>query len=403
MVIADDEPVILKSEELFIKKEFPEIEIVGMAENGIELKQMLEQLDPDMAMVDVRMPGLSGIEVIELLQHRNCRTRFILNTAYSDFEYMKKALDLKTDGYLLKPAKREDRIATIQRLCQSIEKQKRERMRQNSLQSALDVVNPVLGSEILLSVFSERQDEEEFQAYCDLNNIEFHGGCIVTFLPRKKQELEWKELNSQLETALQGLCNFLSTVTVQGIVVMFFVPKELERKEQKEWCQELAGLAAKRLQSAVQIEYFYGVGEIYDRFTDMKKSYQDSRMQLQGSGREETVFQEESSDKIQLYVQKTKRFVEENYRRDVSLLDCAESVGISPYYLSHIFRERTGQTFVEYLSSVRVEEAKRLCRNTTLTINEIAEQCGYLNITYFCKVFKRLTGKTIGEYRKAEK
>ena len=41
MVIADDEPVVLKSEELFIKKEFPEIDIVGMAENGIELKQML--------------------------------------------------------------------------------------------------------------------------------------------------------------------------------------------------------------------------------------------------------------------------------------------------------------------------------------------------------------------------
>ena len=90
MVIADDEPVVLKSEELFIKKEFPEIDIVGMAENGIELKQMLERLKPDMAMVDIHMPGLSGIEVIELLQHKNCSTRFIINTAYSDFDYVLK-------------------------------------------------------------------------------------------------------------------------------------------------------------------------------------------------------------------------------------------------------------------------------------------------------------------------
>ena len=42
MVIADDEPVVLKSTELFLKKEFPDIEIVGMAENGIKLKEMLE-------------------------------------------------------------------------------------------------------------------------------------------------------------------------------------------------------------------------------------------------------------------------------------------------------------------------------------------------------------------------
>ncbi|MDO4323246.1 MAG: helix-turn-helix domain-containing protein [Lachnospiraceae bacterium] len=88
------------------------------------------------------------------------------------------------------------------------------------------------------------------------------------------------------------------------------------------------------------------------------------------------------------------------FRKDISLIDSAESVGISPYYLSHIFKERTGQTFVEYLSQVRIEEAKRLCSDTTLSLKEISEQCGYLNITYFCKVFKRLTGKTIGEYRK---
>ena len=94
MVIADDEPVVLKSTELFLKKEFPDIEIVGMAENGIKLKEMLEAYKPDMAIVDIRMPGLSGIEVIELLQHKKCSTHFIISTAYSDFGYIKKALNI---------------------------------------------------------------------------------------------------------------------------------------------------------------------------------------------------------------------------------------------------------------------------------------------------------------------
>lgn len=402
MVIADDEPVVLKSEELFIKKEFPDIEIVGMAQNGIELKQMLERLKPDMAMVDIHMPGLSGIEVIELLQHRNCATRFIINTAYSDFEYVKKALDLKTDGYLLKPAKQEERIATIRRLCQVIEDEKRENMRQNSLKSALGVVNLVLGSETLLSVFSEKQDEEGFQAYCNINDIEFNGGCIATFLSKEKKEMNRKLLNDELEKVLDGLCNFLATITEQGLVVMFFVPRELERERQKEWCRDLADLVTKRLEETLDMEYIYGVGEVYASFTDMRKSYQSSTEELRRLCREGTGLQEASADKIQMYVHKTRQYIENNYRQDISLMDCARSVGISPYYLSHIFKERAGQTFVEYLSQVRMEEAKRLCRNTNLTINEISEQCGYLNITYFCKVFKRLTGKTIGEYRKSE-
>lgn len=70
MVIADDEPLSLKSEELLVQREFPEIEICGLAENGIELKEMLERLQPDIAIVDVRMPGLTGLEVIALLRQR---------------------------------------------------------------------------------------------------------------------------------------------------------------------------------------------------------------------------------------------------------------------------------------------------------------------------------------------
>lgn len=201
MVIADDEPVVLKSTELFLKKEFPDIEIVGMAENGIKLKEMLEAYKPDMAIVDIRMPGLSGIEVIELLQHKKCSTHFIISTAYSDFGYIKKALDLKTDGYLVKPSKREEKLEVIGKLCRTVEEEKKINLRQDGIESALGVVNSVLGSEILMSVFSDNCDNKEFDAYCNINNIQFFGGCIATFLPQTKTDLSKKELNDELEKA----------------------------------------------------------------------------------------------------------------------------------------------------------------------------------------------------------
>lgn len=400
MVIADDEPLVLKSLELLIRKEFPDIEIVGMAENGIELKQMAERLKPDMAIVDVRMPGLTGIEVIELLKNRGCQTHFIINTAFSDFNYVKKALDLKTDGYLLKPGKREESMETIRKLCWTVAAEREENQKQERINSAVGLVSPVLGSEVLLSVFSQKCDENGFQIFCDIHSLHFAYGCIATFVPKVPTSIRTNDLYAQLNETLTGLCNFLTTVTPNGVVVMFLVPEELEPERREDWCRELAFLVAKHLKEKNNADYHYGVGKVYDSFTAMRTSYQDSIKDVRGFGPEEET-EGDNRDKIR-YISWVKQYVMDNFRKDISLQDCAENVGISPYYLSHIFKEQTGRTLVEYLSMVRIEAAKILSENAELTTKDIAEQCGYPNLTYFCKVFKRLTGMTIGEYRRQQ-
>ncbi len=400
MVIADDEPLSLKSEELFIRKEFPDIIISGLAGDGIQLKQMLEQLKPDIAIVDICMPGLSGIEVIELLQHKDCSTHFIINTAYSNFEYIKKALDFRTDGYILKPGKREEKIEVINRLFKNVEMEREETQKHNQLKSALSLVNPVLGNEILMSIFSETCEESDFETYCNINGIDFSYGCIATFLPKTKRNISRRALHEELDKALGTICDFLITITEHGIVIMLFVPLKLEREEQKSWCREVALLVAKCMEEKTGIEYLYGIGNIYDSFSCMKNSYKDSIKELHSDKQEIKGLYIENADKIESYIMKAKEYVNSYFNEDISLIDCAHYVRISPYYLSHIFKNRTGQTFVEYLSMIRISEAKRLSSNTGLTIKDISEHCGYYNITYFCKVFKRFTGKTIGEYRK---
>lgn len=400
MIIADDEPLVLKSQELLLRKEFPDIEIVGMAENGIELKQMVERLNPDMAIVDVRMPGLTGIEVIELLKNRGCRTHFIINTAFSDFNYVKKALDLKTDGYLLKPGKREESIETIRKLCWAVAAERAETQKQEQINSAVGIVSPVLGSEVLLSVFSEKCDENGFQIFCDIHSLRFTSGCIATFVPKVPANIGTNELYDQLNETLAGLCNFLTTVTPNGVVVMFLIPEGLEPERRENWCRELAFLVAKHLKEKNNADYRYGVGKVYDSFTAMRNSYRDSIRDVRGSGAEDEA-EGDNKDKIR-YISLVKQYVMENFQKDISLQNCAENAGISPYYLSHIFKEQTGQTLVEYLSMVRIEKAKILSERAELTTKDIAEQCGYPNLTYFCKVFKRLTGMTIGEYRRKQ-
>ena len=75
------------------------------------------------------------------------------------------------------------------------------------------------------------------------------------------------------------------------------------------------------------------------------------------------------------------------------------TLNLNPAYVSKIFKEVTGKTFVEYLTWVRIEKSKKLLCEADLTIKDIAELVGYNNSHCFIKVFKEDAGITPGEYR----
>ena len=82
-----------------------------------------------------------------------------------------------------------------------------------------------------------------------------------------------------------------------------------------------------------------------------------------------------------------------------SLNAAADHLGLSPAYLSKIFPQKMGKTFTEYLSEIRIDEAKRLLRESENDILEISRACGFNSANYFCRVFKKLTGISPSDYR----
>ena len=98
---------------------------------------------------------------------------------------------------------------------------------------------------------------------------------------------------------------------------------------------------------------------------------------------------------------KAKEFIWGNYNQDISLKKIAEAVGINPYYLSHLFRKEMGISFLEYLTSVRISIAKKLLKQTTLSIIQICLEVGYQDPSHFAKVFKKKEGIRPMEYRKS--
>lgn len=98
-------------------------------------------------------------------------------------------------------------------------------------------------------------------------------------------------------------------------------------------------------------------------------------------------------------INKIREFIRNNYTKGLTLEDIAESVYLSPYYISRIFKEERGITVMEYLTKVRLEEAKKLLRNPKYNIDEIAEKLGYSDPSYFSKVFRRYEGVSPSQFR----
>ena len=88
---------------------------------------------------------------------------------------------------------------------------------------------------------------------------------------------------------------------------------------------------------------------------------------------------------------------------DLKLPDLLEHLGVSRSYFSTVFKEKTGQSFVEYLTNLRMEKAKEYLRETGLCTYEIADRIGFDDPHYFSLTFRRRTGMTPKQYREAEK
>ena len=78
---------------------------------------------------------------------------------------------------------------------------------------------------------------------------------------------------------------------------------------------------------------------------------------------------------------------------------CIRDRDISPYYFSKLFKQEQGEGFVEYLTRIRMTNARQLLKNQKYSIKEICSMCGYSDPNYFSRIFKRYEGVTPSEFR----
>lgn len=123
LLIADDEKTI-RNGLLSLPWADIGIEEVYQAENGLAAKEILKEKRIDIVISDIKMPGLSGLELAEYIKECSMDTAVVFLTGYSDFEYARKAIRNQVCDYLLKPIRTKDILETVERVIETLKRKR---------------------------------------------------------------------------------------------------------------------------------------------------------------------------------------------------------------------------------------------------------------------------------------
>ena len=159
VLLVDDEIMIREGFKRLFDWEAHDCEVVGEAADGMEALAKLDTLDPDIAIMDINIPIMNGLKVIQLSRIKHPDTAFVIVSGYDDFAYCREALRLQITDYILKPVNYEEfgtcidnlKIALFQRQSSGAGEQREER----TIHGITQYLQEHLAEEVSLSVLAE--------------------------------------------------------------------------------------------------------------------------------------------------------------------------------------------------------------------------------------------------------
>jgi two-component system response regulator YesN len=131
LLIVDDEPIIREGLRRIIDWEKIGFTVCGEASNGGEGLTMACRMKPDLIIVDIKMPVMDGLKMLEELRSQQLQSKAIILTAYSDFQYARKAIELGVESYVLKPIDEDELLGKVLKVREDILHEKKDRIVQD--------------------------------------------------------------------------------------------------------------------------------------------------------------------------------------------------------------------------------------------------------------------------------
>lgn len=394
ILIADDEPKIRQGlKELVESFELP-LKVCGEAKNGLEALRLLEEECPDIALVDICMPKLNGLQFLERIRDIRPECRTVIVSGYNEFTYAKEAMSLGVRCYILKPVEEEELYETIRSLTEELS-------RERSRQRFIDLANYQLEQhrEYLQGVFFNdwiegRLSKREREGQKELLSVHIgETAALILVSTQNNRTLSLRMDDSHISDDVYqfALKNILGELLEEWGPVYLF----MDRYQNVAGIFQMTGQETESLRRHVEesLEQILG-----GTCTIVIRSCKES---LFPENYTEALREVQKALECRPVVTEAKKYLFEHFRDpDIDLNLVARSIGISPAYLSRLMKQELGMPFKDFLTSLRINEAIVLMRSTSCSINEIADMVGYKSQHYFSTAFKNSMGISPSEHRK---
>lgn len=327
------------------------------AGNGQEALDLLKGNPVDLIITDIKMPKIDGIELLRAIEEGKLCPCVVLLSDYSEFSYARQGIILGAFDYMSKPVNENELGCLLKRAKDYLdnEKQEKERVRK------LEVLNldkseqypslPDVGKLIDLMMAKNQNTikifDDMFEQNRDIAKVD-----LDVFAKTLRNLM--KDLIEELNRLNHGLVKFIDTAELLNF-----------------------GLVSSHDFDSMKKLFLEKLNELIDLLEVLKYNVQEKGI-----------------------VGKVCNYVLEHVENDISLSMVADTLYMNKTYLSETFKQKTGISFTEYVTAVKMERAKSLILKNSLKSYEIAEKLGFKDTEYFSKVFKKSTGLTPTEFRK---
>ena len=152
IMLADDEGIVIDSLRFIIEKEFGGECEIATAKTGRSVIELAESFRPDIAIMDIQMPGINGIEAMREIRRTNSSVIFIVMSAYDKFDYAQEAIKLGVLEYVTKPMNRERMVSILRMAMDQVSDERRKRSEDLIIKEKLETVVPILESGLIYNI-----------------------------------------------------------------------------------------------------------------------------------------------------------------------------------------------------------------------------------------------------------
>ena len=290
ILIADDEGIAIDALKFIIEKNFPGECEIRSAKTGRSVIEQAESFRPDIALMDIQMPGINGIEAIKEIKKFSANTIFIVISAYDKFDYAKEALKLGVIEYVNKPVVQDKMVVLLKKAFDMVEFEKERRSNELLIKEKLEIVVPFLENSFIYAIMFQEDFHEDTSNYQSLLSIEGDTGLLMVI------ECGQKVGNGRFSNAVgdsvkvQSYYNDLREIvkafnpkSIVGPVmanrVIVFLPHEpieesREYDERIEMIEDTRKMVQK-LKDRIGVGFRVGIGRVY-RLERIAESYKEA-------------------------------------------------------------------------------------------------------------------------------